>query len=304
MRIIGFGDLYADYYFKDDILIGICGGKSNANIIANLSKYYNTAFYGCVGNDTAGNVAISSLEKLGVDVSNIKILDGHSKMFFIQDGEYSSECPYCNRRLSYHGLKCQREYVFPYIEDDDVIVLDNMNSVAMDIIHSISNKAFIDIGYLGNLLYSSLDEIIELLGNRFEIINMNERVYKALKKKFAIDSLNLYELLKPKILIITRGKRGADIIFDDILIKKEIDNPEIEVDTSGAGDAFFSEFIHIYLENQVVDEKMISKAYMKANALARTVISHLGARAHLEKLSKIDSYSYCICEDFSISEEK
>lgn len=304
MRVISFGDLYADYYFKDNVLVGISGGKSNANIIANLSKYYDTAFYGCVGNDDAGKVALSSLSDLGVDTSKIELIEGHTKKFFIEGGEYSSDCPYCNRRLSYHGLKCKSDYVLPYIKEDDVIVLDNVNSVSMDIIHSISNRAFIDIGYLGNLLYASLEEIIQILGNRFEIINMNERVYKVLKKKFDIDSLNLYELLKPKILIITRGKRGADIIFNDLLIKKEIDDPEIEIDASGAGDAFFSEFIHIYLDNEVIDEKLISKAYMKGNTLARIVISHLGARAHLEKLKSINNYSFCICEDFSISEEK
>ncbi len=304
MRIISFGDLYTDYYFKDSVLVGISGGKTNANIVANLSKYYDTAFYGCVGNDSSGKISVLSLEELGVDISKIGFVDGHSKKFFIEDGEYSSECPYCNRRLSYHGLKCKSDDVLPYIKEDDVIVSDNVNKLTMQIIHSLSNKAFIDIGYLGEMLYSSLDEIVENLANRFEIINMNERVYKVLKKKFAIDSLNLYELLKPKVLIITRGKRGADIIINDTLIKKEIDDPEIDVDASGAGDAFFSEFIHVYLESESIDEKMVSKAYMKGNSLARIVVSHLGARAHLERLIPIASYSYCICEDFDISNKK
>lgn len=298
MRIISFGDLYADYYFNGGVLVGISGGKSNANIIANLSKFYDTAFFGCVGNDSAGKISLSSLKELNVDVDNIRVVDGYTKKFFIEDGEYSSECPYCNRRLSYRGLKCSEEDVLPSIKDDDVIVIDNVSEISMDIIHKVNNRAFIDIGYLGSLLYASLDEIVELLGERFEIINMNERVYKVLKRKFDIDSLNIYELLKPKILIITRGKRGADIIFDDELIKKEIEDPEMEVDASGAGDAFFAEFIHTYLENEKVDEKLISKAYMKGNTLARIVVSHLGARAHLEKLETIKNYSYCICEDF------
>lgn len=47
MRIISFGDLYIDYYLSNNLVLGICGGKSNANIIANLSKYYKTAFFWC-----------------------------------------------------------------------------------------------------------------------------------------------------------------------------------------------------------------------------------------------------------------
>lgn len=49
MRFISFGDLYIDYYLSNDLVLGICGGKTNANIIANLSKYYDTAFLVLLG---------------------------------------------------------------------------------------------------------------------------------------------------------------------------------------------------------------------------------------------------------------
>ena len=300
MRIVSFGDLFTDYYFKKGVLVGLCGGKSNANIIAHLSKYYSTAFFGCVGDDDAGMVALASLSQLNVDTTHIKKIPYPSKKFFIEDGEYDTVCPYCHRKRSYSGLKFTSEDVIPYLKDDDVFILDNANATSMEIIHSIEGKAFIDLGYLGNLAYASLGEIEELLANRFEIINMNERVYNFLKRKFAIDSLNLYDLLKPKILIITRGKRGADIIYDGILIKKEIEDAEKEVDSSGAGDAFFAEFIHEYLNSDKVDEKFISKAYIHANSIARVVVNHLGARSHLQRLYRITDYSECICGSFHI----
>ncbi len=299
MRIVSFGDLYVDYYFKNGVLEGICGGKSNANILANLSKYYETAFIGCVGKDSIGDMAIHSLEKLGVDCKNIRRIEEHTKIFFIEKGEYSQECPYCNRRLSYRGLKCTKEEVMNEIKEDDVLIVDNLNQVTLDVLQSVQNRAFIDIGYLGPLLYASFEEIKELLGNRFEIINMNERVYNVLKKKFAIDSMDLYDALKPKMLIITRGKRGVDIIYKGDFLKKEIENPTVEVDASGAGDAFFSAFIHAYLSHEEMDEKSISLAYMRAETLARQVVSLMGARAHLEHLYKIENYKGCICEEIT-----
>lgn len=302
MRVISFGDLYIDYYLNNDLVIGICGGKTNANIIANLSKYFDTAFIGVVGNDTQGKVAIDSLSKLGCDTSNIKFIEDKTKKFFINNKNITNTCPYCGRKLSYYGLKFDEESIVNFLNEDDLIVVDNLNKSTMNIIDNVKNKAFLDLGYLGSLLYISLDEIVELISNKFEIINMNEGVYKVLRKKFGLDSVDLYELFKPKILIITRGKKGADIIYDGNLVEKEIEEPASEVEISGAGDAFFSEFIRTYIEsNFEVNEKIISLAYMRASSISRFVVMNYGARTHLEPLYKIDNYHECICNDIEVN---
>ena len=38
MRIVSIGDLVIDYYYKNDKLLGINGGMTCHNIIANLAK--------------------------------------------------------------------------------------------------------------------------------------------------------------------------------------------------------------------------------------------------------------------------
>ena len=85
MRIISFGDLYCDYYFRNNILIGVMGGKSGANILCNLSKKYNCTYIGVVGNDTAGDICINSLNKLNVDTTLIKVVNQYTKKFFTAD---------------------------------------------------------------------------------------------------------------------------------------------------------------------------------------------------------------------------
>ncbi|MDE5630925.1 MAG: hypothetical protein K2I70_04925, partial [Bacilli bacterium] len=189
------------------------------------------------------------------------------------------------------------------IEEDDVIVVDNLKASTLKILSSVSNKAFLDLGYLGNLLYSSLDEIIDMLGNRFEIISMNKRVYDCLKRKFAIDSTDLYDLLNPKILIITKGDKGCDIIANGEFIKKEIENPTKVIDPNGAGDAFFAEFIRTYLESECVNEAMISKAYMRASIASSLTVSVVGARSTHNPLFHIENYEECICKKISIQEK-
>lgn len=298
MRIIGFGDLYLDYYFKNGLLVGVMGGKTSANILCNLSSKYNTKYIGVVGNDTAGNLCIKTLDKLNVDTSSIKVIDEVTKKFYLSEDGYDTICPYCNRRLQYHGTKLEVSDVLNNILEDDILIIDNINETSIEVIKNTNNLAFIDIGYLGDLKYMSLDEIIDLLSNRFKIINLNERVYNYIKKKFSIDLEDLYNYLNPDILIITRGKRGSDIIYNGEFEKKEIENPVTEIDATGAGDAYFSEFISYFIENTEINARTISLAYMKASSKSAYVVTQLGARTHLMPLVKITNYKECICCDF------
>ena len=74
MRIISIGDLVLDYYYNNGKLVGVNGGMSSHNIIANLANFgLNTSVIGVCGNDSAGKIAIKSLEELKVDTSNIEI---------------------------------------------------------------------------------------------------------------------------------------------------------------------------------------------------------------------------------------
>ena len=72
MRVVSIGDLVLDYYYKNGKLIGVDGGMSSHNIIANLAKKkISTAIYGVSGNDIQGKIANLSLKKLNVDVIDI-----------------------------------------------------------------------------------------------------------------------------------------------------------------------------------------------------------------------------------------
>lgn len=52
MRVVSIGDLVLDYYYKNGKLLGVNGGMTSHNIIANLAKMWlNTSVYGSCGND-------------------------------------------------------------------------------------------------------------------------------------------------------------------------------------------------------------------------------------------------------------
>ena len=156
MRVVSIGDLVTDYYYKNEKLLGINGGMTSHNIIANLAKMgINTAVFGACGNDIQGEVAIKSLEKLDVDVNNIIILDGvrtrcFHVSYFDNDCKLSftskKRCPFCNNKKWYENSLINIDDIIKNINDDDIFVFDNLNDKNQILIDKIRNKKIIDLG--------------------------------------------------------------------------------------------------------------------------------------------------------------
>ena len=108
------------------------------------------------------------------------------------------------------------------------------------------------------------------------------------------------------MIIVTRGKKGSDFVFNDRIINKELKDPQIEVDPTGAGDAFFSMFISEYIKNNYsLDSEFIDATFKKATKLTKKVVKSFGARGHIQKLYKIKKIDdTCTCNDFKISIRK
>ena len=164
------------------------------------------------------------------------------------------------------------------ISEDDVLVFHNLNEKNQIIIDNCDNKKMLDLGQYFELENYSDNDIVEKIKNKFDFINLNERVEKYLKNRFSINSLEeIYNLLQPKMIIVTRGKKGSDFVFDNKKVKKELSNPEIEVDPTGAGDAFFSMFISEYIKNNyIIDYKFIDSTFEKATRLTKKVVKKFG----------------------------
>lgn len=231
MRIISIGDLVTDFYYKNGKLIGVNGGMTSHNIIANIAKLgLETGVYGACGNDTAGNIAIKSLRDIGVNVDNIRIIDNLSTRcfhvsYFEENGklEFKSKkrCPVCNEKNWYDESKIDTNDILEKISEDDVLVFDNLNEKNQIIIDNCDNKKMLDLGQYFELEDYNDNDIIEKIKNKFDFINLNERVEKYLKNRFSIKSLEeIYNLLQPKMIIVTRGKKGSDFVFDNKKVKK------------------------------------------------------------------------------------
>lgn len=313
MRVVSIGDLVLDYYYKNGKLIGVDGGMSSDNIIANLAKKkISTAVYGVSGNDIQGKIANLSLKKLNVDVSKVLIKDNiKTRCFHVsydEEGFISKKrCPKCNEKKWYEESQIDIEYITKNIQNDDILVFDNLNDKNIEIIKNVSNKKIIDIGQYFEFENLSKEDIINKLNNGFEIINFNERVSNYLLDKLNLkNNIELYNLLKAKLVTITRGENVAIFVYNSKEYKFNLKDNGNVIDSSGAGDAFISSIIFDYIKNSYeFNEELFPKWYEKSIKLTSKVVSNLGARGHLNSLYKIKKIDkVCTCENFEYNERR
>ena len=313
MRVVSIGDLVLDYYYKNGKLIGVDGGMSSHNIIANLAKKkISTAIYGVSGNDIQGKIANLSLKKLNVDVSKVLIKDNiKTRCFHVsydEEGFISKKrCPKCNEKKWYEESQIDIEYITKNIQNDDILVFDNLNDKNIEIIKNVSNKKIIDIGQYFEFENLSKEDIVNKLNNDFEIINFNERVSNYLLDKLNLkNNIELYNLLKAKLVTITRGENGAIFIYNSKEYKFNLKDNGNVIDSSGAGDAFISSIIFDYIKNSYeFNEELFPKWYEKSIKLTSKVVSNFGARGHLNSLYKIKKIDkVCTCENFEYNERR
>ena len=317
MRVVSIGDLVTDYYYKNNQLLGVNGGMTSHNIITNLAKMgVNTAVFGCCGDDDQGDIAIKSLEKIKVDVSKIKIIKGiRTRCFHVSYYDENEKltftskkrCPFCNNKKWYDDTLIDTDFIISNIKNDDILVFDNLNSKNQVVIDNTANKKIIDLGQYFELENMSLEEIVVKLKNKFEIINFNERVSNYLLKRLNLkNDAELFEIIRPNLMTITRGIAGATFITKDKVSNFALLSKGNVIDSTGAGDAFIASIIKDSIKNNFVyDSTNLKKWYERSNKLTTKVVSKMGARGHINPLFKIKKVNdYCTCDCFEYIERK
>lgn len=307
-RFVSISDLVADIYYDKNLkLIGADGGITAHNIICNLKYFgFNTFAFGVCGNDILGKISIKSLNDCNVENDILIRNDIKTKAFHIrrvlEDNKYAyrslKRCPFCNDKFWYEGSFINPEYIIKNIKKDDILVFDNLNDKNQFIIDNTNNIKLIDLGNFKEFENLNKKEIIEKITNKFEIVNLNERVEKYLIEKLeCTDSIGLFKIFNSRLLLITRGKRGNEFIFNNkrfIFPLKEVIE---EVDDSGAGDAFFSTIIKNWANNKFeIKEEYLEDWFNDTSILIKKILRLVGSRRHIKKLYSIKKKDVCNCK--------
>jgi ribokinase len=230
------------------------GGAANAAVcLAKLG--FKVGAMAAIGDDNRGVGIINNFKKNKVDINCIQIIrDVESGFSFLVVGQANEHIVFSNRAANKKLNIADREVEI--LDSAEWIYLTSLSGNWRQVIKNVfKTKAKIAwnpgqrqlhsgikaIGkYLPKLevLVLNKDEAIELVISEEKNRNQNNRFLNNIK--------NLLKILKdwgPAIVVITKGKNGADAYDGNKFYHQDIFKEKRRIDTTGVGDAFGSTFI-------------------------------------------------------------
>ena len=253
-------------------------GGSVANSMVGLSQLKNdVGFIGKISNDELGNKYEEGLKKENVDYFYNKkketIPTGTCLILITPDSERTM-CTY----LGIAGKINENDVDINAVKKSELIFLEgylwdegepkkafnkainNAKKVAM----SLSDQFCVD---------RHKSNFLELVKNKLDITFANEDEVKSLINTDSFDDVIEFGKKIKKLLIITRGEKGAISINGNEVTEVGIRKNLKLVDLTGAGDLFASGYLHGYLKNLSQRDCL-----EKGTEMSSKVIQQIGAR--------------------------
>ena len=114
---------------------------------------------------------------------------------------------------------------------------------------------------------------LELVKNKLDITFANEQEIKSLIDAKSFDEVINFSKSLEKIIVLTRGEKGAVAINGDEVVECGIKEGLKIIDLTGAGDLFAAGFLHGHVNNMSLKESLD-----KGTEMSSRVIQQIGAR--------------------------
>ena len=114
---------------------------------------------------------------------------------------------------------------------------------------------------------------LDLVKNKLDITFANEQEITSLIDAKSFEDVVTFGKKLGKLIVITRGEKGATAINGDQVVESEIQKDLNIVDLTGAGDLFAAGFLHGHVNNLSVKESL-----EKGTEMSSKVIQQIGAR--------------------------
>lgn len=291
---ISHGDIILDKIYDSNLnLLKEDGGGCNWNDLYNLSYMGEDCYaFGSIGNDKEGTIALNSLKQVGINTDSVIIENKSTNVMNIiipsgslQDNSvfHSWYSPITNTYTMNFSNNLPTTIPENLKENDIYIILDKFLPVNLSFVQNIKNKKLcLDIGSTRYFEHFTKQYLLNFF-KEANYIQLNDSVCSLLLERLQIKSYTeLVELLDLDLLVLTKGKKGASFVYKENGEIKEVQkSPSIIVDivdSSGAGDAFFSCVVREYAYCDNIDLEFINKTFELANSASREVLSQIGSR--------------------------
>jgi len=253
-------------------------GGSVANTIVGMSQLGDkTGFIGKVSDDEFGN----KYEE-GLKVENVKyfyskkkeILPTGTCLILITPDSERTMCTF----LGTAGKINENDINSEAIRNSKIIFLEGYlwdegePRMAFDKAISIANKVAMSLSDQF-CVERHKSHFLDLVKNRLDITFANEQEITSLIEAKNFDEVINFSKQLNKLIVITRGEKGAVAINGKEAVKCDAQKNLKIVDLTGAGDLFAAGFLHSYLNNLSIKECL-----MKGTEMSSKVIQQIGAR--------------------------
>ena len=301
--MLSIGEILVDI-FVDGENKAVFPGGAPFNLACNIFHFEkNSSFYGAVGQDDYGTL-LSNFAKEKMPNSLIDILtdkDTTQAVVTLDNGERSFKFVRANGADYHLDINRLKELDFNNINIVHIgsLMLSYLEGrtfykEAIKYIHK-NTKAMIsfDINYRDDIFNNeqeAKDIFIEAL-KEADIIKFTEEELELLSgQKNVLDGLN--SLLNEKqIAVITLGKDGSIFYRKNKYFIKVPSYPLKPVDTTGAGDAFYSYFLYSLDKGlDIDDEASIKNTLLRANVVGGLATQKKGAIEVVPNLEEIEAF--------------
>ena len=277
--LISIGEILVDIFDNGSSRTALPGGAP-FNVACNALLYTKqVGFVGAVGNDEYGRLLIDTAKEKPFSFTNIKVLDDYytsKAIVTLDNGERSfrfDRSGGADYRLDISDIDISS------IKDEDIVHIGSLmlsEKEGRDYFYQLidkirtSTKAKIsfDINYRDDI-FSSPSEAKKIFINalnKADILKFSEGEIKLLSDKDDIKE-GLHALLnKNQVAVVTLGSKGS-LFYKDGKTVSVPTYPVKPVDTTGAGDAFYSYFLASLVNhpNFINNEEEIIKYLKRAN---------------------------------------
>jgi len=253
-------------------------GGSVANTIVGLSQLGDkVGFIGKVSNDELGGKYEEGLKKENVEYFYSKkkeILPTGTCLILITPDSERTMCTF----LGTAGKINENDINTNAVKNSEILFLEGYlwdegdPKKAFDKAMQNSNKVAMSLSDLFCVERHKL-HFLDLVRNKLDITFSNEQEIMSLINAKSFDEVIKFSKQIKKLIIITRGEKGAVAIQDNEVVECEIQKNLKIVDLTGAGDLFAAGFLHGHVNNLSLKESL-----NKGTEMSSKIIQKIGAR--------------------------
>lgn len=263
-------------YFVDAFHQSLGGGGANVAIGARRHGL-KTAVIGKLGDNAFKQIMLTDLQSVGVDTSLCQTEKGYmniSSILLTPEGERSiinyetqhmhlfEKASELNKLLNAKGLYLGNLPDVSFTQREEL--LSHASKKGMQIFVNLGVK---DCRRPIEQIERFMKHVNVMIMNGYEFAELVKDEYKHIS--FAKNPVKKYPFFEGKTVIITDGEKGSYGYRDGEVIFQEAVPVRKVVDTTGAGDAYTSAFIAVYLLSQDLEKAMNRGAHYAVRILGK-----------------------------------